>query len=422
MIFSRNLAGSQPSQYEQLLSYAKSGGSKIVRLQLDSMGMGYTNTGKLDETWAGNWDQVFDKAAESGINIIPVFAGWFDWNNGTPDYGYSTWNSNPLNKANGGPTEKPGELFQKDSLTHSLWMTWMKSLVQRWQRRENIVAWEIFSEVNIASGTTEPLGVGFIKEAASAIREADSRKRPITASLADVGEWPDFYRSDAIDFINIHPYPYSPNIDLGTKVITDVRRLLAQYNKPVMIGESGLNALAPDKEFGSGVTPGATLGLTHAIWSEMVSGAMNGRALYWEDGFAIFFQSLNWPYLEKNARLELPAVKFAAGVDFSGFKPLTAQMHGTIKGAVLGNDRMIIGWFRDGGCEPPKWPLQPVISKQNVTIIVPGSAANWQIDFYNTRTGIDILSSSTVTRNGDQVTITLPDFTDDIAFKMYIQK
>jgi len=29
-----------------------------------------------------------------------VFTGWFDWNDGTPDYGYSTWKDNPLNHAN----------------------------------------------------------------------------------------------------------------------------------------------------------------------------------------------------------------------------------------------------------------------------------------------------------------------------------
>jgi hypothetical protein len=80
---------------------------------------------------------------------------------------------------------------------------------------------------------------------------------------------------------------------------------------------------------------------------------------------------------------------------------------------------MVIGWFRDAQCEPPDWPLQPVISKQNVTISVPGSAANWHVDFYNTETGIDIISSALVTRNSGQITVILPDFTNDIAFKLY---
>jgi len=63
-----------------------------------------------------------------------------------------------------------------------------------------------------------------------------------------------------------------------------------------------------------------------------------------------------------------------------------------------------------------------VISKQTITLAVPGSATNWQIDFYNTKTGTDLVSSIMAVRKGDKVTITLPDLTDDIAFKIHVQK
>ncbi len=315
-IFSRNMAGYETWQYDQLLDLIQDSGSILVRIQLDSLGTGITSNGKVDEAWAGKWEHVFDKAQESGINVLPVFSGWFDWNNGNPDYGYSTWEANAFNAANGGPAADPGELFQPDSPTQKMWFDWLKSLVERWQARENIAAWEMFSEVNIATGSTEASGVAFIEQAAAIIRNADPRARPITASLADVGEWPSFYRSKAIDFLNIHPYPYSAEIDLGTKVIDDVRRLQAAYGKPVIIGESGLNAFLPDSGSGSAVLPNAHLGLKHAIWAEMVSGAMNGRSLYWEDGFAVFFPTLSWDYLKKYAELEQPAAHFVEDVDF----------------------------------------------------------------------------------------------------------
>jgi hypothetical protein len=91
-------------------------------------------------------------------------------------------------------------------------------------------------------------------------------------------------------------------------------------------------------------------------------------------------------------------------------------------GAAVGNEKMVLGWYRDATSEPPDWKLQPILSKQTVTLTIPGFATNWKIDFYNTKTGIDIVSSAIVTREGMKITITLPDFTDDIAFKMYIQK
>ncbi|NLV57580.1 MAG: hypothetical protein GXY67_02325 [Clostridiales bacterium] len=52
----------------------------------------------------------------------------------------------------------------------------------------------------------------------------------------------------------------------------------------------------------------------------------------------------------------------------------------------MGNDRSLIGWFRDAGCVPPKYTLKSVI-----------------------------------TRSGKTITISLPDFHDDIALKAFAQ-
>lgn len=86
----------------------------------------------------------------------------------------------------------------------------------------------------------------------------------------------------------------------------------------------------------------------------------------------------------------------------------------------VGNEKMVIGWYRDAGSEPPEWTLQPLISKQTVTITVPGSGGNWRVDFYDTRTGRDILCSTVVVAQGNRATIALPDFADYIAFKTYL--
>ena len=210
-IFSRNLAGYQTSQYFQLLDLTGVGGSKLVRVQLDSLGMGYSNTGEVDDAWAKKWEDIFKKAASNGIDVIPVFGVWYDWNDGN---GYSTWKSNPLNEINGGPAKTSVELFISDSPTQKLWLGWMKTLIGRWQGQKNIIAWEIFSEVNMVPGTTESKAIDFVNNAALIIHKADSFRRPVTASLADFGNWSGFYRSDSIDFINIHPYPVSGKLDI----------------------------------------------------------------------------------------------------------------------------------------------------------------------------------------------------------------
>jgi hypothetical protein len=56
-----------------------------------------------------------------------------------------------------------------------------------------------------------------------------------------------------------------------------------------------------------------------------------------------------------------------------------------------------------------------------VPVTVPGTVASWRVDFYDTKTGTTVISSASVTRAGGAVTIPLPDFQDDIAFKLYAQ-
>jgi hypothetical protein len=414
-IFSRNLAGWQPSQYSQLLDLTAAGGSQLVRLQLDSLGMGYSNTGQVDDAWAKNWEQVFDKAASNGIDVLPVFSGWFDWNDGS---GYSTWNTNPLNTANGGPVQTPLELFTSGSPTQKLWLGWMEKLISRWQGRKNIIAWEVFSEINMVPGTTEPAAIDFVNNAAHIIQNADPSHRPLTASLADFGNWSNFYRAGSLDFINIHPYPVSGKLD--STILAEVRTMLAAYRKPVLIGESGLSFLTPDTNPPTLTTADrAAIGIAHAIWAGVVSGAMNGRGLYWEDGFGVYFPALNFPWLRKYADADLPASRFVEGVDFANFQPLASTSGPEVWGAALGSDKLVLGWYRDAACEPPNWDLKPVLSGQTVVLTVPGAAPGWQVDFYNTKTGTDITSTAAITRSGDKLTILLPDFMDDIAFKLY---
>jgi hypothetical protein len=417
-IFMRNLAGNEPSQYLQQLDLTTLGGSKLVRLQLDSFGMGYSNTGQLDEAWAKKCEAIFDMAASRGIYVMPVFSAWYDWNDGK---GYSTWVANPINAINGGRAITSRELFSPNSPSQIIWLGWMKTLIDRWQNRENIIAWEIFSEINMVPGSTETEGTEFIKDAALIIRTADSSHRPITASLADFGDWSKFYRSDAIDFISIHPYPVSGKLD--SAIITETRSMMEKYNKPVLIGESGLSFETPDTKPATLTTADrADIGIKHAIWAAVVSGAMNGRSLWWEDGVAIYFPNLNLPFIIKYAEAELPAANFVKDIDFTNFQPLYSTTDPGLMGAAIGNEKLVLGWYRDAASEPPDWKETPNLSNQKITLTLPAVASTWTVDFYDTKTGKDITSSAIVNQKGKKVTITLPDFSGDIAFKMQGQK
>ena len=425
-ILTRNITGKTQADFSTLLEWAHQGGTRIIRIHIiTGWGVPCINPDwSVNETWARDWDGFFDQAQADGIFVMPVFGVWADWNDVRPVDVFHFWQYNPLNAANGGPLAVPTGLFQSGSDTQKHWMTWVQTLVKRWQGRQNIAAWEIFSEINLASGApgdTDAKGavspsaaLDFTNKAAAIIRAADTSHRPVTLSLA-VGapftdEWANFYENNTLDFIEIHPY----SDQLDRELIKDVRENLDRYNKPVMIGESGLWSMD--------TKPNATIGIEHAIWAGLVSGAMNGRALWSNDGYQIYStndRTLAFQFMQKYATAELPAARFISGIDFSGFKPLIASSSPVVWGAAIGNEKIILGWYRDASSEPPDWNLRQVVSKQTVTLTVTGSAASWKVDFYNTKDGTTVINSASISRNGNSLIILLPDFKDDIAFKLF---
>lgn len=418
MFYSRNVAAYFWEDYGTLLDWSVYGGTRVIRFGLvNNLAFGgypYTNTGELNEEVVRNFESLLDDAEAHGIYVFMWFTGWGDWNT----TGQTDWASNPFNAAVGGPAQNPTEVFQAGTPANTMWFEFVSRLVTRWQDRDNILAWEVLGEANLIQGITEAQGIAFVEHMAQVIHAADSKDRSISASLGaeDMGTWRNFYSSDAIDFVQIHPYPTT----LDRYIIDYVHRYLDLYQKPVMIGESGLNWEKPDQLVTS--SPDAHIGIEHAIWAGVVSGAMNARGLFWEDSYACYFRTMEWPFLNEYAEVELPAARFTRDVDFTDFTPLTVLYPGGTKiwGASVGNDQLVLGWFRDAGSEPPDWNLLPSLSGQYVTLDVPGSAQNWQVDFYDTKTGYALSGSALLSRQGDHVMVTLPDFMDDMAFKLFV--
>ncbi len=418
MIYTRNVAVMFYEDFDTLLDWAAAGGTKVIRFGLTNYagidGYPYTNTGELNQAVVRKWEKLLDNAEEHGIYVLPFFLGWADLN----ATGTSDWANNPINAAKGGPAQKPTDLFREGTAASEAWFKYVKSLVTRWQARRNILAWEVLAESNLIQGITEQQGIAFVEKMASVIHAAESSPRPISASLGaqEIQAWPNFYKSKAIDIVQTHPYP--TNLDRSLVDIAHTYR--ARYNKPVLIGESGLNWEKPDVLVTS--APNAHRGIEHAIWAGVVSGMMNARSLFWEDSYAIYFPTMRSLWLNRYAEAELPAARFTKGVDFSNFEPLGVKYPAGTKiwGAALGNARTAIGWFRDAASEPPNWNLQPNVKSQTVTVTLPGTAQNWQVDFYNTKTGDPRSGSVLLTRQGVGVTVPLPDFKDDVAFKLFV--
>jgi hypothetical protein len=242
-------------------------------------------------------------------------------------------------------------------------------------------------------------------------------------------------------------------------IIDTVRTRRATYTddvtrvdrKPVFIGESGLHSRNPTDAANvyTLAEPGARTGVRHAIWAGAVSGAMNARMLWWEDGYDRFHiddlcvtdamtGAPVYPqysgYAEctdadPNTKLTLralyadaaaPVAAFVQGVDYAGFVPVTLTPSANLFGAALGDDGMVLGWVKDASSvAAANWTTAGALSGETVTLDVAGSSADWLVDFYDTATGVIISTIDADQDGAGDVTFTLPDFTGSIAFKVY---
>ncbi|MBN1648343.1 MAG: carbohydrate binding domain-containing protein [Spirochaetales bacterium] len=410
--YGRNITGYEENQLTQILSWESNAAGRIARIHLThGFGQGITAGGNFVSEWRATWDSIFDEASDQGISVIPVFGVWADWNNDGAEW--SNWDENPLNSSLGGPADSPAELLSATE-TRDTWLGWVTDLVNHWEDRWNIAAWEIFSEVDLISGANETLAMEFAEAAGQAIKTADSKQRPVTASLCAHTTYTGFFNASAIDIAQIHPYYERLDEQLYSMAIAARNT----FNKPVLIGESGLSYLGPEP-IGSNTTTfdRAEYGIKHAIWAAMVSGAMNGRNLWWEDSYALYYPTLGNGFISDYENSEQQAAEFAGDVFFTDFAPVAAQMSTGIWGGVIGNGNdSFIGWVRDSECVAPDWPLR-ALTQQYIEFNVESEDQTWEIACYDPDSGTLVDSTHNDSING-KIVLRLPDFSDSLAWKM----
>jgi hypothetical protein len=379
----RNVSAASAADFSALFRDARAAGTTVVRLQL-TQGFGYEtlgidSSGAVLASWASAWETVLDEAARQGISVIPVFAIWGDWNDGTPSLGWSHFDANPLGQARGGTAHAPSELFS-DTPTQRAWLGWLSALVERWSGRPNVAAWEIFSELDLATGATEASATDFVERAHAVIQASDPWRRPSFASTSDLpllsGQpWQRLWQSAGNEIVAVHPYA----ADLDRAAVQRIHSVWSLSDKPVLVGESGLDAASPD---GMTLTSGprAAAGLRHAIWAELVSGAASARALYWEDGYSVYFSGSGLPLVAARNDLEREPAHWLADQDFRELSPLELSGEPLLFGAALGNARRVVGWARNDRLGPPAWDAPP-LDHLLVSIAMPpgNSGGTWYV-------------------------------------------
>jgi hypothetical protein len=138
--------------------------------------------------------------------------------------------------------------------------------------------------------------------------------------------------------------------------------------------------------------------------------------LWWEDGYDRYqFKGLDLH--TRYARISAPVANFVKGVDFAGFRPVAVSHSEELKGGAVGNDRIVLAWFRDAQCVPPACPTRRIVG-QEVTLDLIGQGRDRLVEFYDTGTA-KTLGRTSAQAKGDRIILTLPPFEDSIALKVF---
>jgi len=299
----------------------------------------------------------------------------------------------------------------------SLWLKRLEAFVRRWESRRCIVAWEVFSELDLVTGSSEAQGAAFIQAAAKVIRETDRLKRPVTCSLTVVNEWPTLFKSDAVDLIQVHPYGDAKDGDLDLLILKSVRQRLSTYGKPVLIGECGLDWRPPRGTLDASTR--APIGLRHAIWAAVVSGAMNGRMFWWQDGYDQFEKA---DLTRHYQMIAASAAQFIKDTDYQGLAPIECETSIGLRGAMLGSAaknpaewKTILGWFRDARCAAPMWPTD---STTEQWVVMPTCNGVWKVEVVDPESGT-IVEQKNLVATANQLRIPLSDFRASVGLRCH---
>jgi len=260
--------------YADAFAGMKANGMRWARVWMtfwDDKALEWRSTGKNPEIGtlsienARKLDRVVDAAAANGVYIQLVLQHHGQYTTKVDP----NWNQNPFNVANGGFLSSPEQFF---SDPHAIALTKAKYryIVARWGYSPNIMAFELFNEVQNIPEIRPNLGavVDWHRQMADYLRSVDVDKHLITASYTNPGN--DLTQA-GLDYWQIHDY------------VPDVLSYFsaANYSQagcPVFVGEWGSNHKQTEQSTHDGV------------WSSLfTNGAAPGMFWYWDQ-----VQSQNW--------------------------------------------------------------------------------------------------------------------------------
>jgi hypothetical protein len=357
-------------------------------------------------------DQMQASAAENGIYLM-----WCLQHHGQfLDQPWSSWKTNPYNVKMGGFLERPDQYFTHPR-ARELFRKRMRYYIARYGHSPHLFAWEFWNEVESTDGFSSPAVAEWHRVMSEFVKARDPSRRMVTTSYRYRFD-NDAYALPALDFTQIHVYHGDP----VAWTMTYVKEQRSRFNKPVLVGESGLhvqpNYFSAEADAAGQRPPWPVdpdgLHVHNGLWTGLFSGSAGTTMTWWWDRY---IDKNNLYYHFKGIRA------FLAGEDLRRWD-LRPQMlreerrrTPSLVGHVLAGPDRAYGWLYQTGYTIANFAPSRT-RPQDVLVRLEGlKNGPCSIEFWNTCDGVLIGRRKGQVRFGE-LQFKTPKFTGDIAFKV----
>jgi hypothetical protein len=220
-----------------------------------------TGLGRYDLASAWRLDYVADLCERLNVRWQIAFEMVVWW-----ERKLARWKRNPYNAENGGPCVNPADYFT-DPKARELVRRRLRYSVARWGWTPDLVAWELWNEVDNIDDFTSEACARWHREMGSYLKRVDPWRHLVTTSWRDRQT----FALPEIDIVQGHSY-FGPEYDAAEYAIEDTDHLMRGFGKPFFFGEQGIEgpvSVDPEgKHFHD------------CLWATALSGAA-GAGMYW---------------------------------------------------------------------------------------------------------------------------------------------
>lgn len=242
----------------------------------------------LNQKDAAEFDHILQTAATYDISVMPCIFTFGDWNQGSKaiEEQPSDWRNNPFNSF-----LKHSPDFFTNKRAKAIAKNLLRYIVARWGYATNIVAWELWNEVNnmahnnLSDKQFQTDVLKWHEEMASYLRSQDPYHHLVTTSMGGVTDMETLdgtiFRnldiSQMHNYQNIHKAASKEQFSHILYQLAKKKR--EQYpSTPAFTGEFGFGQTSSDKKYADHDPLG--IDLHNSSWSSLFSGTM-GPASFW---------------------------------------------------------------------------------------------------------------------------------------------